>query len=429
MKEVPISDVGAEAAVIGSIFLDAHAIFGARAMRLDADDFVDQRAAAIYDAATSMSQRGAAIDTVAVAGILKDRGRLEWVGGVARLVAYTEQVATAANVEHYASRVKQKSELRKAVRIAKKIQEQAPTAEDARAFLDQAQRELIALADADFVAPVETADTACRAFFAGLERRQERGESAGVQTGFHFFDARGGIPRSGMVTIGGRPGMGKTAWALSFLANLCQRGGHGFYAGFEMPRDQVLGRLAANLGEVDGMRIYDGTMNADDWVRVGRAMKEIHRWDLEFWTPEGATMAEIRVRALRAHARRPLDALVLDYLQLIDGPGKDTYERVSQVSRATKRLAMELDCPVVALSQLSREIDRRDSKEPRMSDLRESGKIEEDSDVVAFVFRPVVYDERYDDPDATKLIVPKNRNGSVGHSWIRFRAPYQRMED
>ena len=425
----PIADFDAERAVVGALLLDRQAVYGAMAEGLEATDFADPRARATYDACVAVARQRREVDITAVAGLLTDAGDFDRVGGPKALVEYTEAVATSANVEHHARRVRSKARVRRLVDQATRIAKEAHSATDPDAFVVKSQHAIVSLTDATAGGVVEDAASWSMSYLREIEQLHDAGKAAGLQTGLWVFDRAGGLKRGAMVVVAGRPGMGKSAFATSLVASMCKRGLGGFFASLEMERKEVVERWVANLGSVPYNLVQDPVaLGEHHWESINRVLSETSEWALELWCVRGGvTMEDLRIRVLRAQAKRKLDFVLVDYLQLLQGTGK-IYERVTANSIALKQLAKEVSAPVIVLAQLNREVERRDSKRPNMSDLRDSGGVEQDADVVALLFREHYYNESADENEA-EVIIGKGRHMRRGSQKLQFFGEFQRFAD
>lgn len=433
VEPMTIADVEAERAVIGACLIDPQAVFGALAERLTSAHFTDPANRAVFDAAQEVAKLGAHVDIVTVADVLRGRKQMEVVGGPGELAGFLEVVATSANVAFHAKRVRDRANLAALTNTMRRLVKGAASAQDPSAFIQEAQRQILSLGDIGSSAPVESAREWVPAYYDSREAILNRKATPGVETGLHCFDRDGGLPRDGMIVVAGRPSMGKTAFALTVAGNVASRGGHVHITSIEMSRDQVAGRLLGGYGEIDTYKLKNPASLMDkDWDAFAKASGSVADWHLDLWCPTGPTMAEIRIQVLRAHSVRPLDLVVVDYLGLIEDPRlrpDQTHHLVTNVSRRMKKLAGEVNAPVMVLAQLNRKVEERANKRPTMADLRDSGAIEQDADIIVFPFRPSHYDSSADD-DLAEVSIAKNREGIVGVTKeMRFRAPYQRFED
>lgn len=435
----PIVDIEAERAVLGSVLLSEQSILVALDIT-DASDFGHPPHRHVFSAMADLARAEKPIDALSLSQLLEARGQLEVAGGRAGISGLMGAVATAANVAHHARRVRDRARLRCFVAKAEQLVTNARTAIDADEFLGAATSELIALTedqrDDVIEAPVWAQDVMRR-----LDERYEKRQSPSLETGFVQIDQLTMLKPGNLITLAARPAMGKTALAQNLalglaLGNEHRPGVHVLFVSIEMSKEQIGDRFAGMHAGVDTRELERPWRMADHcWPKLMNALRAISEKRLDIWEPADVSIAQIEVRARRVHTVRPLDCVIVDYLQLVSGFGEGRTQEVGSVSRGLKRLAKTLRVPVVALSQVTRECEKRKPPIPTMADLRESGSIEQDSDVIAFLYRPIVYAERNDrgdvvddtDPNDARVIVGKNRHGPTGECRLRFDAQYQRF--
>ena len=419
---LPHSDE-AERSVLGGVLLDNDQFHKAQEL-LTHEAFHSARNRKIFRSMEALMERGTALDLVTLRAELDKRGDLEACGGAVYLHGLVDGVSRSANVEHYARIVKEKATLRSLIHAAQWIQSNAvESSTDPDEVLDQAEKRIFEVAQgrlrSGFIHIGESADVSLKL----IEQLTERQELVtGIPTGFADLDEMtAGLQSTDLVILAARPSMGKTALALNVSANAALR--HGKVVGLfslEMSHQQLFLRMLCAEARVDAHRLRTGRIGGEDWQRI---IKD---------TP-GVSLLEVRAKARRLQLERKLDLLVIDYLQLMRGSSRyeSRQQEISDISRSLKELAKELDVPVLALSQLSRAPEQRGGdRRPQLSDLRESGAIEQDADVVLFLFREEVY--KKDDPDLkgkAELIVGKQRNGPIGSVDLVFIREFTRFEN
>jgi replicative DNA helicase len=390
----------------------------------------------------AMFDRSEPVDIITLAEELRRRGHLELIGGEAYLAELTMKVASSANAEFHAKIILEKYLMRELIRAAAEFQARSYSpSEDAFELLDQAEQRIFQISEKRLK---KTFTQMRKAVHDTLETLQAlhgaHSGITGVPTGFRDFDAlTGGLQNSDLIIVAGRPSSGKTAFALSLARNAAlhreKPTGVGIFS-LEMSTQQMVMRLLCAEARVDAHAIRTGRLPEDDWKRVSVAAGKLAAANIFIDDTPSLGILELRAKARRLKAERNIGLIVIDYLQLMQGP-KDAENRekeISAISRSLKALAKELDIPVIALSQLSRAVESRSDKRPILSDLRESGAIEQDADLVCFVHRPSMYA----DPDASgyaetagdaEIIVGKHRNGPVGDVKLVFVRRYARFEN
>jgi replicative DNA helicase len=434
-QALPHSD-DAERSVIAAVLLDNRQLNRAQEI-LDHEAFYSPRHRKIFSALERLSDVGAALDPVTLKAELERAGDLESCGGPAYLADMLDGVPRSANIEHYAKIVKEKAILRGLVRSAQQILSAAMDAKGStEEVLDDAEKAIFRVAEdrirAGFLPIGEIAEKSLKVI-EELTKRQEL--ITGVPSDFAILDEMtAGFQPSDLVILAGRPSMGKTAFALNLAANAALR--HDRTVGIfslEMSHQQLFFRLLCSEARVDAHRLRTGRIQREDWERIIRAYDALSRSKIYIDDTPGSGVMEMRAKARRLKLEKGLDVLVLDYLQLMRGRGRydSRQQEISDISRSLKELAKELHVPMIALSQLSRAPEQRSGEghRPQLSDLRESGAIEQDADVVLFLYREEVY--KKNDPDLkgkAELIVGKQRNGPLGIVHLYFIREHTRFE-
>jgi replicative DNA helicase len=395
----------------------------------------------IYKTIIDLFEAGKNVDLFILSQELKKNGLLEKVGGLAYLTEISNAVATSANVEEYAQVIHDKYILRELIKMSHSISNLA-FKEDADAFdlLDIAERKLLEISAEKFKSTVTDFKTSLKYVLEKYEAiNREKIHLTGVTTGFPELDAlTGGLQKSDLIIIAGRPSMGKTAFALTIARNAAVEGKVPVAIfSLEMSIEQITLRLLCAEANVDMHALRTGKLSADDWQRVSALVGRISDAPIYIDDTPALSVLELRAKARRLKAERDIGLIIIDYLQLMQGMKAETREReISMISRSLKSLAKELDVPVIALSQLRRAVEERGDKRPMLSDLRESGSLEQDADVVIFVHRPEYYGiTSYEDGSPTEgtaeIIISKQRNGPLGAirlSFLKHSAKFARLE-
>jgi replicative DNA helicase len=429
-------NIEAERSILGAVLLDNHAL-NAAVEKLRADDFFLPQHRHIFEGMVQLGERQQAIDTVTLMEDLSRSGRLDAAGGVPYLSQLADGLPRVMNVEHYARIVKEKAILRGLIFSAAAIQEQALAAgDDADIILDRAETAIFQLAEDRVRAGLIGIKDVVKEGFERLEKIFSEGRRiTGLATGYSTLDNEtAGLQPSELVILAARPSMGKTALALNIAENVAlrQREPVALFS-LEMSKESLLMRLLASVARVDAHKFRTGHMNRDDWGKITAALGELGEAPLWIDDSASSTVLEMGAKARRLKRDRGLSLMIVDYLQLVVSTnthrGSNRQEEVSGISRALKGLAKELKIPVMVLSQLTRAPEREDRK-PQLSDLRESGAIEQDADVVLFINRPNFYktDLPEEDRNKAELIIAKQRNGPTGSLNFAFFGRHTRFE-
>jgi len=437
VRKLPPQNIDAEMSILGGILLENEAINRVLDI-LVPDDFYRESHRKIMRAMIELNDHREPCDLVTLTTILKKRGELEEVGGGAYLATLVDFVPTAANIAYYARIVKEKAIARNLIRAATDIvtegyDEQAEIEE----LLDKAQKTIFEISENRVKTPYFQLNAILKDTIKHIGDLYERKEhTTGVPTGFLDLDEKtAGFQRSDLIIIAGRPSMGKTAFAL----NIAQYAS--LYAeprcpvaifSLEMSKEQLVTRLLCSEARVDASRLRTGHLLDGEWEKVMRGAEKLFEAEIFIDDTPAISVLEMRAKARRLKAEHNIGMIVVDYLQLMRGSGspESRQQEISEISRSLKALAKELSVPVVALSQLNRGLESRTDKRPMMSDLRESGAIEQDADVIMFVYRDEVYNK--DNPDVrgkAEIIIGKQRNGPIGTVNLTFLGEYTRFEN
>ncbi|HEV2108365.1 MAG TPA: replicative DNA helicase [Thermomicrobiales bacterium] len=433
VEHLPPHNIEAEQSLLGSLLIDRDAIIKV-ASYVRAADFYQSSNGMVYQAILDLYNRREPTDFVTLTDELARRERLDMVGGIAYVSSLLTTVPTAVHVEYYGRIVERTSTLRRLIDAGSEIvaigYSDGVEAEDA---LDSAERALFAVSESrrtkDFQSIAEVLDR----FFDQIDyMQQHRGEVVGVATGFTDLDQlTGGLQRSDLIIVAARPSMGKTAFALGMAYGAAIQ--HGKTIGIfslEMSAEQLVQRLLSTETGVDSHRLRLGQIDDNEWDRISRAFGRLSEANIFIDDSATAGIMDVRSKARRLQAEHGVDLIIVDYLQLMSGRRTENrVQEISEISRGLKGLARELNVPVVALSQLSRAVETRSDHRPMLSDLRESGSIEQDADIVMFIYREEKYDETTDKKGIAEIVVAKHRNGPVGSVNLRFFEQTARFAD
>ena len=429
------SNLDAERSILGAILLDNSALNTA-IEALKADDFFLPQHRQVFNQMIALGEAQHAIDLVTLTEELHRRGELESSGGAPYLASLADGVPRVSNIEHYARIVKEKAMLRNLIHATHNIQQRAFDAEEgADMILDGAESSIFALAEDRVKAGLVPIKEIVQQSFDRLEKIFREGKSiTGISSGYSELDKLlSGFQPSELIILAARPSQGKTALALNFAENIAIRGGQPVAIfSLEMSKESLLQRLIASVAQVDAHKFRSGHLNREDWRRMTDALSTISSAPLWVDDAGGTTVLEIGAKARRLKRDKGLELLVVDYLQLISGRGRfnSRQEEVASISRGLKGLAKELKIPVVVLSQLTR-APERDERGPQLSDLRESGAIEQDADVVMFIYRPNFFklDMTPEERDMAEIQIAKQRNGPTDKVKFVFRSRLTRFEE
>ena len=430
-------NIEAECGVLGSIIIDPEAIVQV-ADFLFPDDFYRDAHRTIYEVILQLYEQREAADFITICDELERRNKLEDVGGASYITSLINQVPTSGNVEFYGHIVERNSILRRLIHAAGQIAAIAYEENDADVALDKAEQLIFNISQRHARSDFSLLRDLLSEYMNKLDQLHERrGTIVGVPTGFTDLDRlTGGLQKSDLIILAARPAVGKTSLALSLAHNTAikhQRSVAIF--SLEMSKEQLVQRLLSMDAGVDQQRLRTGWIEDDEWERITYSMGTLSEANIWIDDTAGISSIEMRSKARRLQAEHGIDLIIVDYLQLmqsVSGGGKRNENRVqeiSEISRNLKGLARELNMPVLALAQLSRAVESRQSKVPQLSDLRESGSIEQDSDIVMFIYRDDVYNPESERKNIADIIVAKHRNGPVGEISLYFQASQTRFRD
>jgi len=435
--KVPPHSIEAEQAVLGGLMLDKDA-WDKVADIINETDLYRQDHRRIFNTIGELCSQSHPVDVVTVSEWLENKNELDGAGGLSYLSALAKNTPSAANIKAYAKIVRERSILRQLIHVANEIGESAfnPEGRDSTQLLDKAEQLVFEIAEQGargqrgfqpikdlLVQVVDRIDT-----LSYLET-----PITGIPTGYNDFDQKtSGLQASDVIVIAGRPSMGKTALAMNIAeeAAIKSKVPVAIFS-MEMPAEQLVMRMLSSLGRVDQHKVRTGKLDDDDWPRLTSAMNILSEAPLYIDDTPALSPVELRARARRLKREHGLGMIVIDYLQLMHVPisKENRATEISEISRSLKALAKELNVPVVALSQLNRSLEQRPNKRPVMSDLRESGAIEQDADVIVFIYRDEVYNDDSPDKGIAEIIIAKQRNGPIGTVRLTFLGQYTRFEN
>ncbi len=435
MRELP-NDFEAEQAVLGSMLISNYAcseVIG----RLNSDDFYQESHRLIYGAMLSLYDASKPIDAATVIAHLRDMNQLEKAGGVEYLVVLSESVPTTEHVEHYAKMIEEKSSLRRLIRQAENIVSGAyQEIEDVDQFISDSEQSILSVTRNRSTGEFRDVHSVIHEVTQELMRiSQNNGEIAGLATKIRDFDKMThGFQKGDLVILGARPSVGKTAFALNIATNVAHRASEAVaFFSLEMPAEQLIRRCIQAMGGIDGGLLRNAEILKSDANKYYAATERVSECNLYIDDTPGIKINDLIAKARRLKQEHGICLIVIDYLQLIVGNGKESRQQeVSDISRQLKGLARELEVPVIALSQLARSVEKRDDKRPMMSDLRESGAIEQDADIIIFLYREGYYDQSADKQQNTGIVevnIAKHRNGPTGKVEVAFEKNYSRFSD
>ncbi len=411
-------NVEAEEAVLGSLLLDSQAIIRIASF-LKPDDFYREKNRWVYEAAIALYERRDAIDFLTVRDELERNNRLEEVGGASFLTSLINVVPTSIHIEHYARIVERAATRRRLISAASDIAGLAyDESDEIEATLDKAEQILFAVSQRSLTRDLTPISQVLNEYFDKIEYLQaHHGQVSGVPSGFVDLNKLlGGFQRSDLVIVAARPGMGKTSLLLAHALSAAMAGLPVAVFSLEMSAEQLVQRLISAETGIDQHRLRLGLIKDEEMPLVTRAMGVLEGTRIFIDDTPGITALEMRTKARRLHAEHPVGLIVVDYLQLMHGGGRieNRVQEISHISRSLKELARELNVPVIAASQLSRAVESRHDRRPMLSDLRESGSIEQDADIVMFIYRDDYYKDDSDKRNIAEIIVAKHRNGPTG---------------
>ena len=427
IQRIPPQNLEAEEAILGAVLTNPICL-NKIADLITPESFYKPANRLIYEAVLDLFGKNQAIDIVTVSERLSETEKLELVGGRAYVNDLALNVVTTANIEYYAKIVQEKAIKRNLINAGSEIVEMAYENNSMETTLDNAEKLIFNIAQQKATTDLVPIEELVLKSYEQIEfRYNHRDELIGVPTGFYDIDMMtSGLQKSDLIILAARPSMGKTAFALNIAQNVALRANKAVAIfSLEMPKEQLVQRMLCSEAEVDTQRLKTGLMQAKDWEKLTSTMNVFAEAPIYIDDCAGATVMDIRAKCRRLMMEtKELGLIVIDYLQLMSGSEKeDRFQQISSISRGLKTLARELGVPVIALSQLSRAVEQRNDKKPMLSDLRESGAIEQDADIVMFIYRDEYYNkEESENRGKAEVIIAKHRNGPVGSVDLLFQA-------
>ena len=432
---IPPQNTDAEASLLGAVLIDSDAIVKI-ADQLQPHDFYDERHQKIYEAIKQLYDKHSPIDVLTLTDQLRNNGLLDMVGGASYLSELTNYVPTAAHIEQYSGIVSQKALRRKLIKSSQNIVALGyDETKNLQELIEEAESQLFETSQRYVGQNIVSLEEILGESFDRLdELHKDKGKIRGVPTGFKDLDNMlAGLQRSDLFILAGRPSMGKTALALNLAHNISIKSGEPVLVfSLEMSKEQLVDRLLAMESGVDAWALRTGNLSDSDFEKIGHAMGTLSEAQMFIDDTPGITVSDLRTKARREAHRRPIGLIIVDYLQLMSGGSKyggegNRVQEISEISRGLKGIARELNVPLIALSQLSRSVESRSPQIPQLADLRESGSIEQDADVVAFLYREEYYNAESERKGITDLFIKKHRNGPTGQVELYFDRERQRF--
>lgn len=436
IDRLPPQNIDAEQAVLGAMLIKKEAIAEVSQL-LRPEDFYRDAHKIIYEAMLTLFNRNEPADIVTVTNYLNNESKLDKVGGIAFVTALANVVPTAANVIYHANIVREKADLRHLINTATDIAGMAyEAADDVADVIDKSEKMIMEVANRQNVSAfTPMKDIVIETFDKINLLYESKGGLTGIPSGFRDLDAlTSGLQASDLILVAARPSMGKTAFTLNIAANVALKSKKtvAFFS-LEMSKQQLVQRMLCSEGGIDSQKLKNGDLSNEDWDKLVRTADRVSSAPLYIDDTAGITVMELRSKARRLKAEQGLDLIIIDYLQLMQGRGRggsdNRQQEISEISRSLKAVARELNVPVIALSQLSRSVESRQIKRPMLSDLRESGSLEQDADIVMFLYREDYYDPETTNKNITEVIVAKHRNGPVDTIKMFFTKQFTRFND
>ncbi len=433
--KIPPQNLEAEASLLGAILIDGDAIVKIADV-VGAEDFYEDRHRHIYGSAKKLYDAHKPIDVLTLADELKNNGLLDVVGGSSYLSELTNFVPTAANVGQYAEIVAEKALRRRLIKASQDIVGYGYSEEQSlQALIEQAEARLFEVSQKHVSQDIVSLEHILGESFERLdELHKDKGTIRGLPTGYKDLDnILAGLQKSDLIVLASRPAMGKSALALNLAHNVAVSSGQSvLFFSLEMSKEQLVDRLLAAEANVNAWNLRTGKLTDQDFEKIGHAMGTLSEAPIYFDDSPGITVSDMRTKARREAHQRPLGLIIVDYLQLMSGGSRfndsnNRVQEISEISRGLKIIARELNVPVIALSQLSRSVESRSPQIPQLADLRESGSIEQDADVVAFIYREDYYNPDTERRNITDIMIKKHRNGPVANIELYFDRDKQRF--
>lgn len=434
-KSLP-QNLDAEASLLGSVLIDSDAIIKVSDI-LSSDDFFDQRHKHIYSALKELYDNHQSIDVLTLSNKLKEKGVLDSIGGSAYLTELTNFVPTAAHVNEYAKIIESKAIRRRVIKASREITDLGyKEEENIQDLIESAESKLFDVSSSHIKQDITSLEDILDESFERLdELHKDKSTIRGIPTGYKDLDnILAGLQRSDLIIMAARPSMGKSALSLNIAHNVALKSKQTVLLfSLEMSKEQLVDRLLAAESGVSAWNLRTGSMSDSDFEKIGQAMGSLSEAPIYIDDTPGITVSDLRTKARREAHKRPLGLIIIDYLQLMSGGSRFTndsgnrVQEISDISRGLKGVARELNVPLIALSQLSRSVESRSPQIPQLADLRESGSIEQDADVVAFIYREEYYNPETDRKNIADILVKKHRNGPTGTIELYFDRDKQRF--
>jgi replicative DNA helicase len=435
VEKIPPQNLEAEASVLGAILFTPDAV--ARAIEiLDESFFYSEGHRRIYAAMVHLFEKNQAIDLITVTEELSKRKQLEQIGGASYLAQLTSQISTAANIEYHAKIIKEKALLRELIQAATKmVQEGFEASSDGTEVLDRAERMIFEIGQQRIEGKFTKISEIIKHSIEAIDQLYQRKEHVtGLGTGFHEFDIKtAGLQPSDLIVVAGRPSMGKSAFVSCIAEHAAIDLGRPIaFFSLEMSKEQLVQRMLCSHARVDAQKVRTGYLSHSDWPKLTSAAGKLSEAPIFIDDTPAMSTLEVRAKARRLKAQHGIELVVVDYLQLMDAHSRSEsrQQEITEISRSLQALARELKVPVIAISQLSRAVESRTGNRPQLSDLRESGAIEQDADLVVFLFREEYYHSTEENRNKAEAIIAKQRNGPIGSvelvflkEWTRFDNP------
>ena len=434
VSRIPPHSVESEQSILGSIILDKEAIITV-AETIQPMDFYKEAHKIIYESMLKLNSNNEPIDLITLIEELRKEGHLDSIGGISYLTSLSTIVPTTSNVKYYANIVKEKSVMRQLIKASNEIINLGYDAStDVQEILDKAEKNIFDISQEKSGDDIQPINVVLQDTFEMIEKLcTDKSEVTGITTGFADLNKKiNGLQRTDLILLAARPAMGKTAFSLNLVQNAALKGDASVAVfSLEMSKEQLVQRMLSAQSNVELSKIKTGNLGESDWPRIIDGMAVLSEANIFIDDTPGIKISEIRSKCRRLKIEKGLDLILIDYLQLMEGEGKNEnrQQEIAKISRSLKILAKELDCPVVALSQLSRSPELRKDHRPILSDLRESGSIEQDADIVMFLYRDEYYHDDSEKKNIGEVIIAKNRHGETGNVELVWFGQVQKFAD
>ena len=434
INRIPPHSVESEQSILGSIILDKEAIITV-AETIQPMDFYKEAHKIIYESMLKLNSNNEPIDLITLIEELRKEGHLDSIGGISYLTSLSTIVPTTSNVKYYANIVKEKSVMRQLIKASNEIINLGYDAStDVQEILDKAEKNIFDISQEKSGDDIQPINVVLQDTFEMIEKLcTDKSEVTGITTGFADLNKKiNGLQRTDLILLAARPAMGKTAFSLNLVQNAALKGDASVAVfSLEMSKEQLVQRMLSAQSNVELSKIKTGNLGESDWPRIIDGMAVLSEANIFIDDTPGIKISEIRSKCRRLKIEKGLDLILIDYLQLMEGEGKNEnrQQEIAKISRSLKILAKELDCPVVALSQLSRSPELRKDHRPILSDLRESGSIEQDADIVMFLYRDEYYHDDSEKKNIGEVIIANNRHGETGNVELVWFGQVQKFAD